>query len=214
MKALALERREAWATVLPDHPNPVWQEDARRILAEAEKRRWLSDYNTGSIAEFEAYLLRALAEFLKARVVIDVGTFIGTSACALASASTVTAVYTCDASNDCLHSTDVITTFPKVGSTEMLRTLAKRGVRADLCFFDGVLRHEDIDLLTRVTTPKVVFAVHDYNYGPKIKKHGLVTVPRKGIGNIHALRRAWPSHLLVEPLPNALVALLMPESLL
>jgi hypothetical protein len=214
MMSSLLERRAGWASLLPVPPNVVWQEEARRILAEAESRRWRCDYNTGSIAEFEAYLLRALAERLKARVMIDVGTFIGASACALASASTVQAVYTCDISNDCLGSSDVITTYPRVSSTMMLRDLATRGVRADLCFFDGVLSDEDVDLLTKATTPHVVFAVHDYNYGPKIRKHGFETVPRKGIGNIRALQRRWPSHVVVKPLPDSLVALLMPESLL
>jgi hypothetical protein len=206
--------RDVWASILPEPAIMKWLTDVDLLWLEAHGRRGRADYDTGSIALNEAYQLRALAEFLKARVVIDVGTFIGTSACALASASTVREVYTCDFSNDCLPSSDVITTFPKVRSTDMLRDLAKRSVKADLCFFDGVLRDEDVDLLEWVTTPKVVFAVHDYNYGPKIRKHGLETVPRKGIGNIRLLKRRWPSHVLVEPMPNSLVALLVPESLL
>jgi predicted O-methyltransferase YrrM len=199
---------------LPVARNPLWLSEVRDIARDAEARRQLADYDTGSISEYEAYLLRALATFLQAHVVIDVGTFIGTSACALASALTVQLVYTCDASNDCLPSSVAIETFPKTTSLEMLRELKTRCVKADLCFFDGVLRDEDADLLAKVTHPKTVFAVHDYNYGPKIRKHGMETVPRKGIGNIRLLQPRWPEHVLVEPLPDSLIALLVPESLL
>lgn len=205
-----------WSDVLPTVPNIEWQAVVQRIAHEAETRRARADYDTGSITELEAYLLRALAERLTARVIIEVGTFIGTSTCALASAPLVTALYTCDASNDCLPSTEVMTTFPKATSTQMLRTLADRGVCADLCFFDGVLSEPDIDLLARVTGPQTVFAVHDYNYGPKRRvKHGVMTLetmPRKGIGNVRLLQRQWPSHGLVAPMPETTLAVLVPRS--
>ncbi len=208
-----MESRAYWACILPDPSNAVWQDEVHRVVTEAEPRHALADYDTGSILESEAYLLRALAEFLKARVVIDVGTFIGTSAGALASASTVRDVYTCDISNDCLPSAGAIETFPKTSSTVMLAELARRGIRADLCFFDGVLRDEDVRLLAYVTAPGVVFAVHDYNYGPKIRKSGaLETVPRKGIGNIRALQTVWKSYIVMDPLPETTVALFVPES--
>ena len=42
------------------------------------------------------------ADHMGARVVIEIGTFVGLSTTALASGPTVEAVYTCDASNDCL----------------------------------------------------------------------------------------------------------------
>lgn len=203
-----------WAKVLPAVPNATWAADVRQIVAEAEPRRVRANYDTGSIAESEAYALRALAEYLRAQVVIEVGTFIGTSTCALASASSVLALYTCDASNDCLPSGGVITTFPRCTSTQMLQRLAKLGLASDLCFFDGVLADPDIDLLAQVCGPSTVFAVHDYNYGPKIRKHGLETVPRKGIGNARALARRWPSHVLVKPQPESTLALLVPEALL
>lgn len=97
----------------------------------------------------------------------------------------------------------------------MLRQLAGSYVQADLCFFDGVLSDEDVTLLAGVTTPDVVFAVHDYNYGPKLrKKHGVPTyetVPRKGIGNVRLLQKHWPAYRIVEPYPHTTLALLVPE---
>lgn len=203
-----------WPKVLPLCLEATRIDRVQAIVAEADARRSVADYDTGSISTDEAYLLAGLTEYLNARVVIEVGTFIGTSTCAMASASTVLALYTCDASNDCLPSAGVITTFPRCTSTQMLQRLAKVGMSADLCFFDGVLADPDVDLLMQVCGPSTVFAVHDYNYGPKIRKHGLETVPRKGIGNVRLLERRWPSHGLVEPLSDTTLALLVPEALL
>jgi predicted O-methyltransferase YrrM len=188
--------------------------DARRIVAESEARRGRASYNTGSITPHDAYLLRAVVESVQAKIVIEVGTFIGASAHAMASGSHVTAVYTCDASNDCLDSDAVIRTFPKTSSTDMLRQIVARGVVADVCFFDGSLVEPDIDLLAQVCHARTVFVVHDYNYGPKIRKTGLVTVPRKGIGNVGLLGRRWSQWLLVEPVPESTMAALVPEGLL
>jgi len=188
-----------------------------RLAAAAEGRRLFADYDTGSISIEEAALLQALVEDHHARIIVEVGTFIGLSTTALASAPCVEALYTCDASNDCLQSTDVIHTYPKRTSTSMFRDLLKRNVRADLCFFDGVLPVEDVELLLRLTHPQTVYAFHDYNYGPKIRhgKHGttyLETMPRKGIGNVRLLHAHLPQHVLIEPPAGTTLALLMPES--
>jgi len=198
-----------WASLAAD--SRVDAARVRQMCAEADARRVQADYDTGSITALEAGLLWSLAETVRAHVVIEVGTFIGTSTSALAAASCVERVYTCDVSNDCLPSTDVIKTFPKQTSTEMLKRLSARGVSADLCFFDGVLTPEDVALLGTVCRFDTVFAVHDYNYGPKIRKHGLETMPRKGIGNVGLLKRMWPAHALVLPLPETTLAALVPE---
>lgn len=185
------------------------------MAAAAEQRRVRADYDTGSITEHEAFCLLSLAQYLSARVVIEVGTFVGLSTVALASASTVEAVYTCDASNDCLPATDVIHTYPKHNSTEMLSDLIGRRVRADLCFIDGVLAvPADVVLLSGLTHRETVFAFHDYNYGSKIRKGGKLehNIPRKGIGNVQALQPHLPNHVLIEPQPETTLALLMPES--
>lgn len=205
-----------WERLLAN-PDPAWQAEIARICREADARRSRAAYDTGSILELEAYLLRALAEHLRAIVVIEVGTFIGTSTMALASASTVQRVYTCDVSNDCLPKTPIIRTFPKTRSVDMLRTLIARGVRADLCFFDGVLHEEDALLLVQATSPSPVFVVHDFTYGPKERRKGgavyYETVPRKGIGNVGILQREWAGYQVVEPWPGTTLAALVPESM-
>lgn len=211
MKAV-LAPASFWAKALPAELDGRWMADAQRIALDADTRRVRADYDTGSILPFEAYMLRALADHLAAQVAIEVGTFIGTSTMALAAASSVHAVYTCDVSNDCLGHRPKVTSFPKVRSTEMFRRLVALGVCADLCFFDGVLEEQDIALLAALCHPRTVFAVHDYNFGPKIRKNGArETMPRKGIGNARLLQQKWPTLTVVEPLPGTTLALLVPE---
>ena len=196
-------------------PTATFHDEMLRIADEAEPRRATADYQTGSIIHLEACLLRAIAERLQARTVIEVGTFIGASTHALASAPSVERVYTCDSSNDCLPSTEKIVTFPKQTSTDMLKALWKRGVSADLCFFDGALSAEDVDLLAHVCRNNTAFVVHDHNFGPKLQKHGgIKNVARKGIGNVNLLKVRWPDHRLVEPLPQTTMAAFVPEGLL
>lgn len=202
-----------WAQVRRRDPTDGERQTHIQWLArEAVKRRADADYDTGSITVFEAYTLVILAEYLDARVVVEVGTFIGMSTTALAYASAVEAIYTCDASNDCLPAKGKIHTYPKQSSTEMLRDLVQRAVKADLCFFDGSLVPADADLLLRVTHPETVYAFHDYNYGPKIRKGGVLeTMPRKGIGNVRALFPRLSGYVLIEPQPDTTLALLVPE---
>jgi predicted O-methyltransferase YrrM len=188
----------------------------RQLVVDAEARRVKADYDTGSIETAEALELMDLADRIKARVVIEVGTFIGLSTTAMASASCVDVVYTCDSSNDCLPSDTKIKTYPKTSSTQMFRELAKWKVMADLCFFDGVLSQYDADLLLNVLTHEgTVYAFHDYNYGPKIRRRKdgttyLETMPRKGIGNVNLLAPRLTGHQLVKPAPGTTVAMLVP----
>lgn len=199
-----------WATVCGTQPGDR-ADVVQRLMDDAEARRSRADYDTGSILATEAAMLWALADYLAACVVIEVGTFIGVSTTALAAGASVQRVYTCDASNDCLPSGDVIQSYAKRSSTQMLRDLVARGVLADLCFFDGTLVPADVPLLKRVTGPETVFVVHDYNYGPKQRKHGLVTVPRKGIGNIEMLKPMRAGRVLVSPEHGTTLAALVPE---
>lgn len=189
----------------------------RQLAIAADRRRTDADYDTGSINEDEAYRLLALAAYLPARVILEVGTFIGMSTTALATPPTVEALYTCDVSNDCFRvgPDDTIHPFPRRTSTHMLTMLHRRGnIAADLCFFDGVLNDADVALLASLTTPATVFAFHDYDYGPKLRRtRGHLTteiVPRKGIGNVRLLHPRLPGYRLIEPPAGTTLALLVP----
>lgn len=213
---LSVPARLDWRMVFAAENAAAWRRRVACLMLEAEARRPKADYNTGSITEDEAFALLALASMVRARIVIEVGTFIGTSTTSLAAAATVAAVYTCDISNDCLPSAGVITSFPKCTSTSMLIGIAGLGVTADLCFFDGVLSDEDVALLAKVTHPRTVYAFHDYNHGPKVRTKGgktyLERMPRKGIGNVNLLAPRLPNHELVEPFEGSTLALLVPEA--
>jgi len=208
-----------WDSVLPSPPNAEWMTRVSELAAEASQRRSKADYNTGSIAWMEAYQLCALANHLQAKTVIEVGTFIGTSTHALGMGSNVEVVYTCDSSNNCCPATDKIKPHPFTGSIDMLNSLLKLGVKADLCFFDGHLKRVDCDALKGLTHANTVFAFHDYNYGPKIRRRPdgttyTETLPRKGIGNVDMIKPQLPHHVLIEPIQGNVLALLVPESML
>ncbi len=207
---------DVWTAWLPAEPQAFWRELVRQLAVTAEVRRAKADYNTGSILEEEAYRLLMVVKHLQAKVVIEVGTFVGLSTTAMALASCVKELYTCDASNDCLPSDRVIRTFPKQTSTQMFKTLLTQGVTADLVFLDGTLSFVDVQTLKMLLHAGSVIAVHDYNYGPKIRmKRGQVVheiVPRKGVGNVRLLKPFLKRHVLVEPQDGTTLALLVPES--
>lgn len=207
---------DVWAAWLPAEPQGFWRELIRQLAVTAEVRRAKADYNTGSILEEEAYRLLMVVKHLQAKVIIEVGTFVGLSTTAMALASCVKELYTCDASNDCLPSDRVIRTFPKQTSTQMFKALLTQGVTADLVFLDGTLTQVDAQTLKMLIHAETVIAIHDYNYGPKIRiKRGQVVheiVARKGVGNVRLLMPYLKHHVLVEPQEGTTLALLVPES--
>ncbi len=209
---------DVWSAWLPAEPQAFWRELVRQLAVTAEVRRAKADYNTGSILEEEAYLLLMIVKHLQAKVIIEVGTFVGLSTTAMALASCVKELYSCDASNDCLPNDRVIHTFPKQTSTQMFQALIKQGVTADLVFLDGTLTAVDAQTLKMLIHAGTVIAVHDHNYGPKIRmKRGQVVheiVARKGVGNVRLLKPYLKHHVLVEPQEGTTLALLVPESLL
>jgi predicted O-methyltransferase YrrM len=133
---------------------------------------------TGTISEAACLYLRALVHEVRPTTCIEIGTFIGTSALVLAAAGAH--VYTCDKHNDVFPSSDRITCYGKQTSTEMLTALAAAGVQAELVFLDGRVQDEDLPLLARVTTPRTVYALDDYEPG------------QKGVANAQKLLRQLP----------------------
>ena len=198
-----------WQQKFATHIHPSIETELRRIADEAETRRSKAMYNTGTVPLQTALCLRALCEWVAPQVVIEVGTFIGTSTYALRAAK----IYTCDTSNDCLPATDRIETFPFQPSHRMLAALAARTPvpRADLCFFDGALGEKDAVLLRRLTHAGTVYAFDDYYLGPPTPG---VKPSRKGVVNCDLLRGQLPRHAFLDPAPGTTLALLVPEVLL
>ncbi len=128
---------------------------------------------TGTISEAAALYLRGVLETVDPEVVVEVGTFIGTSALVLAALGA--RVYTCDKDNAAFPSQGTITCFQKTGSTEMLRELvATESGRVGLWFFDGRIQPHDLPLILQLSRHSAVYAFDDYEGREK----GVVNVER------------------------------------
>lgn len=167
------------------HARVQWIDDAVRDADVCEGRRRLADRDTGTISAEASLYLRALAAWAGARIAVEIGTFIGTSATALA--HVCQRVYTCDGKNDCFPSTKQIVCFPKSKSTTMLRFLAGQKIRANFFFVDGRIRMEDLSLIPLVAEPGTVFAFDDFEDGDK------------GQDNIDLLQPFYPEYVVVPP---------------
>jgi hypothetical protein len=188
---------ETLAAVRPD-----WLQEIRAHAAQAEARRALARYDTGTISEAACVYLRALTERFRPKVAIEIGTFIGTSALAMRADR----IYTCDKSNDCGPKEKRIVCHPYTGSTRMLAALVDRGVRADFFFFDGRIKDADEAMILALSTPETVYAFDDYEGR------------EKGVLNVERLTPYLPHHTLVPPPADVLslpskttIAVLVPE---
>lgn len=185
-------QRTFWDAML-DFLQPGDLPELVRNLAICEPRRASAKYNTGSIPFEAAAYLRAISRFYEPKVVVEVGTFIGTSLLAL-KAGRVT--YTCDWSNNCVPSTESVITHPFQRSTQMLAEIQEK---ADLFFFDGRIQKADLDHIVRLSHPGTVFIVDDY------------TGNEKGVVNIHLLAPYFPTYTLITPGPGpSTLAVLLP----
>lgn len=151
------------------------------LMAAAEQRRARAKFNTGSITLTAALALRGLSMWANPSTIVEVGTFIGVSTAALLAPQ----IYTCDISNDCLPSAPGLKTYPYTKSTAMFRNLVKRGVVADLFFFDGLLSQEDVPLILSLSAPGAVYVFDDFNG------------QFKGVQNVAKLRPVVPAHVLI-----------------
>ncbi len=160
--------------------------DVAALAREAEQRRSKAMYNTGTVPEETAILLRLMAQWFKPKVVVEIGTFIGTSTMAMATAVDCT-VHTCDRSNDCLPSSEKVRTHPGWSSTQLLQSLVDAQESVDLFFFDGRLVPEDLPLIERLSHPQTVFAFDDCNGN------------EKGVKNVSLVMPMTPQHVLAAP---------------
>ncbi len=161
----------------------AWLPYIRTQAVLAEPRRALDRYDTGTISEAACLYLRAVTEIVRPAVAVEIGTFIGTSALAMAARR----VYTCDKSNDCGHLAKHIVRHPYTGSTKMLAGLAARGIKAGFFFFDGRIKDADERLILDLSTPETVYAFDDYEGR------------EKGVLNVERLAPLLPGRTLILP---------------
>lgn len=176
--------RSFWDALLAQPENPRALSDVMAIAREAESRRAKAGYNTGTVPIETALLLRLMCAWYRPKVVVEVGTFIGTSTLALQASEHL---YTCDRDNDCLPSTDRITCHPGQTSSAMLQALCERGVKVDLFFFDGRLQPGDVNRVMQLSHARTVYAFDDF-----IGKE-------KGVINLGKMATMLPNHVIAEP---------------
>jgi predicted O-methyltransferase YrrM len=190
-----------WEAILAadDERGPEREALAERLKS-LEDLRAAADYDTGSTSLPAAWCLYNLVRYFRCARVIEVGTFIGRSAVAMAAAMDAQnirgEIFTCDDSNSIavpwtggsrLHQ------FPKSSSTEMLKALD--GL-FDFVFLDGRLRVEDLPLVDGLVSQDTIFALDDFE--------GV----EKGVANLSHLSRLHKlkDHFLIYPASGPLLA--------
>lgn len=165
-----------------------------------EPLRSQAEYNTGSILFAQSWLLYNVVRYFKFERALEVGTFIGRSASAIASgmddAGVQGEICTCDFSNSMTLPWSGRTTlrqFPKTSSTDMFRQLDGA---FDFVFLDGRLANEDLPLLDPLTTSDTIFGLDDFE--------GM----EKGVANLFALARMakFKRHFPIYPPSETLLA--------
>jgi predicted O-methyltransferase YrrM len=192
-------------------------------MASLEALRRHAEYDTGSISTASAWILYSLSFYFRPQRMLEVGTFIGRSAIALAmgsdDAGTPAELHTCDMSNAIelpRVSACQVRQYPRTSSTAMFtKILGERRPekRFELLHVDGRLQEEDFPLLEQICSPDVVVALDDFEG------------TEKGVINLVNLRNrnVMDSHLLIYPCPEPVLrqfgfydhsttALLVPQS--
>ena len=165
----------------------TWRDRVQQLMADAERRRPMARYNTGTISEAACLYLLALTNRIRPKTVIEVGTFIGTSSTVMSLFAD--RIYTCDKSNDCFPGTARIVCHPFTGSKRMLTGLRGRLVEADLFFFDGRISDDEIPSIRALSHATTVYAFDDFEG------------EEKGVINVKKLmpQLALGSHVLITP---------------
>lgn len=161
-----------------------------------ESLRAKAQFNTGTVSDASCVYLRELTEALKPKVIVEIGTFIGKSTLSMKGGH----IYTVDMSNDCLPSSENITTNPGMSSTQFLNELwTKKKLLVDFFFFDGRIQMMDIPLILSMSHPKTVYAFDDYEMTERYEK---------GAINVMLMSPLLPRHTLVQPPHGTTIALL------
>lgn len=159
---------------------------------QSEDLRELANYDTGSISLGECISLMCVSNYFKPHSVVEVGTYIGRSTYALSlgikNAPDVPGrLFTCDASNnikvEVAHDVQLYQ-HPGSMSYDMMA-----GIRdnVDMFFLDGSLVEADVSHIQRLSHPKTIFIIDDFEG------------TEKGIMNIIQLRKLLQKYFLVYP---------------
>ena len=141
--------------------------------------------NTKSVTLNDSYALYHIVSKIRPRVIVEIGTFIGTSASIMAMAMRDLGIdgkiYTCDKNNiygGGEH--DGMIKYHNMKSEKFLKLLLKMGVRADMFFVDASLSEGDEKIIRLIKNGRIVYANHD-------------KMLPKGVRNMDRINRVIPN---------------------
>jgi hypothetical protein len=185
---------------------PGWQVQYRQQAEASERLRpyCRKSEKTGTISEAGCLYLRALCARFAPPVVVEVGTFIGSSALAMAHESGV--VHTCDKDNDIVQSHGNVIAYGKKTSTQMFAELASAKVKASFFFFDGRIHENDLPLIDLIAEPGSIFAFDDFEGQEK----GVINARRLGRHIQTAYRLVLPPKVVPMSSSRTTIAAMVP----
>ena len=190
-----------WAAISPGGIAPFVN-----FTADIDDLELQADYKTGSISALDAGELNAIVRYFQPAIIAEVGTYIGNSTRAMASAMRGGQIYTCDASNNiklpAMYGA-TIEQFPAITSTLMFEALVTRKVTPDLFYIDGRLSAQDVRLMAELNKHAVI-VLDDFE--------GI----EKGVANASLLLSSaeFAGDMLVYPRLGGKTALMLPVSML
>ncbi len=152
--------------------------------------------DSGSIGVGSALSLFLAAAKRKPNLIVEVGTYIGTSAACMGFGASMSGnpvqLVTCDI-NPCTNQPFAGLDLPEgstenvmqKGSTEMFRFLLSQGSKIDMLHIDGRLRGEDLQLLSQLMKPDTLIALDDCE-GDEKGHYNLDVLRRSGLIENHA----------------------------
>lgn len=220
-----------WPRLFSEHGDGIDDvvQSLRNLNAVLDKDLDKMELKTGTISEASGLCLYVLTKYIAPKTVFEIGTFIGRSCGAIASAMETNSadtgdIYTCDGSNPFVMDLSLFKTpvhgWPKTKSTDALIQLVDAGRTIDLFHIDGRVMADDIALMAKLSHENTVFALDDFSEDVERKRF------RKGVENAAVLMNSDPfgTYALVLPADKAVTgptgindesvtALLLPPSL-
>lgn len=188
-----------WAEIMKSAQKDIENfKDTFPIIAKKnDSLRQFADYNTGAIGLDSATSLWSIISYFMPENIVEIGTFIGNSAHAMATAIEKKAInthniFTCDYSNNIDLFWDYkktkIKQFQKKSSTDMLASLVEdHSFKVDFLYLDGRLQKKDFALLSKLYHSQTIIAADDFERN------------EKGVINLNFLQRTplAKSHILI-----------------
>jgi len=145
-----------------------------------EKGQDNKDWKDGSTGAVDCKYLQLLCIEKKPKKILEIGTWVGSTAYAMAFATLDlgTEIYSCDNQNAFYYSplecATRITVFPDIWSTNFLYLGLndKWGKNADFIFNDASISEEDCSIIYELASDKFSFVTHDYYNGDGGKEKG------------------------------------------